>query len=187
MDTFTIEHIIQRLLTTGLGFDLSDPNLAGTPKRIAEMYVNEFFCGVGREFDDFSLFPNTEKYDQLIVSEQIEFVSICSHHFLPFQGKAWFGYIPGEHLVGISKLSRIVTHYAARPQLQEKLSHEILNRFVDVIKPRGAMLIIKARHSCQSIRGAKQPEAIMTTSAIYGLFEQQCAREEMLNIINTQL
>ncbi len=181
----SLETFIKLMLTEGLGLDLSDPNLSGTPQRIARMYLEEFFVGVGKEFDDFTVFPNTKKYSQLIISEEIDFVSVCSHHFLPFNGRAYFGYIPDEYVVGLSKLSRVVCHYAARPQLQENLTHEILECFVNAVKPKGAMLILRAFHQCQSLRGAKQANAMMTTSALYGVFEtNEATRQEMLSLIH---
>jgi len=183
IDLSLLEKFIEQTLSQGLGLDLTDPNLAETPQRIARMY-EELFAGVGKEFDGFTLFPNTKNYDELIISERIDFVSVCSHHFLPFQGSAFFGYIPDRYVVGLSKLARVVCHYAKRPQLQENLTHEIMDCFIKKVKPLGAMLILRAYHSCQSIRGAKQSNAIMTTSAVRGVIKTDVkARQEMLAVI----
>jgi GTP cyclohydrolase IA len=185
IDQKKLEYYITLMLTEGLGFNLTDPNLSDTPKRITRMYAEEFFINVDKEFDDFTIFPNNKNYDQLIVSENIKFVSICSHHFLPFAGSGFFGYLPDKYVVGLSKLSRVITHYAARPQLQENLTHEILNCFVEKVKPKGAMLVLEASHSCQSSRGAKQPDAMMRTSALFGVLKDDAkAREEMLSALH---
>ena len=178
-----LEKFIEQTLSQGLGLDLTDPNLADTPQRIARMY-EELFAGVGVEFDGFTLFPNTKSYDELIISERIDFVSVCSHHLLPFHGQAYFGYIPNKYVVGLSKLARVVMHYAKRPQIQENLTHEIMECFIEKVNPLGAMLVLRAYHSCQSIRGAKQPNAIMTTSAVHGVLKtDEKARQEMLMAI----
>lgn len=179
---------LKLMMEEGLGFDLSDPNLTHTPQRMAKMYVTEFFAGVDTEFEGFSVFPNEEEYDQLIIAERLRFVSICAHHFLPFLGLAWFGYIPDKRLVGLSKIARVVSHYAARPQLQENLTHEILNRFVEEVRPKGAMLILKATHGCQSCRGVRQTETHMATSAVYGALEEdEKVRTEMLSILKLDI
>src|SRR5574337_83306 len=117
--------------------------------------------------------------------DNIHFTSVCSHHFLPFTGKAWFLYIPNEHdLIGASKMPRLVAHYAARPQLQENLCHEVLNRFVEVMQPKGAMLVMRAVHGCMSCRGVRQYNGTgMTSSAIYGSFTQESTRSEGMALI----
>jgi GTP cyclohydrolase I len=185
MNKGVIESCMRDIITSGLGLDLGDPNIADTPARVARMFVDELFKNTHREFDGFTLFPNNKDYDELIISEDIDFVSVCSHHFLPFHGKAYFGYVPDKHVVGLSKLSRVVCHYAARPQIQENLTHEIMGSFVKAVQPLGAMLILRAYHSCQSIRGAKQANALMTTSAVHGIMKTDFkVRQEMLSVIS---
>lgn len=158
-------------LRDGLGFDLNDPNLVDTPERMARMYCHEFFRNVHKDFDDFKAFPNKHKYNQIIMSDCIHFVSVCSHHFLPFSGKAWILYIPGDKLVGASKMSRLVEHYSRRPQLQENLCHEILNRFDQALSPEGVMVVMRAEHGCMMYRGAYQyGGASFVTSAVSGSF-----------------
>ncbi len=191
MDLEKTRFYIEKMLTEGLGFDLTDPNLTDTPRRIAKMYTTELFHNVGEEFPeaDFRKFPNDKKYDQIMMVDNIHFTSMCSHHFMPFTGKAWFLYIPNEFdLIGVSKIPRLVEHYAARPQLQENLCHEILNRFIDVMKPKGAMLVMRAIHGCMSCRGVKQYNNTgMTSSAIYGSFKQQETREEGMDLIRLSM
>ena len=166
-----------------MGLDLTDPNLQETPARMARMYV-ELFRNVGKEYEGWKVFPNKDT-DQIIMGDNIHFTSTCSHHFLPFVGKAWLLYIPGETVVGLSKLSRVVEHYAARPQIQENLGTDILQNFVKHIKPKAFMIMIRAIHQCMSCRGVKQyAGAGMTTSAIHGEFTTDAsAKAEALQMI----
>jgi GTP cyclohydrolase IA len=160
------------LMTEGLGLDLSDPNLSDTPSRVARMYCNEFFCGLCQDYNDFKSFPNDYNYDQIIVSDKINFVSMCSHHFLPFTGNAWVLYIPDKWLIGASKPSRLVEHFACRPQLQEHLCWQVINALELGVQPLGAMVVIRAIHQCMKCRGAKQYSGSgMITSAITGMFK----------------
>lgn len=186
MDLHLVEEYMHKILSEGLGLNMLDPNLIDTPKRIAKMYCRELFHNVGEEFPEskFRSFPNEKNYSQIVMVDNIHFTSMCSHHFMPFTGKAWFLYIPDEKLVGVSKIPRIVEHYAARPQLQENLCHEIMNRFVEVIKPKGVMLVMRAIHGCMSCRGVRQyANSGMTSSAIYGVFNDAAVREEAMNLI----
>jgi len=189
MDISTVEFHLKRAIQDGLGFDLNDPNLKDTPKRIAKMYCNEFFKNVGKEFTDFSLFPNSPTYNQIIMSDRIYFTSMCSHHFLPFSGHAWLLYIPNNHLIGLSKMARLIKHYSARPQLQEQLCNDILFSFTEAVKPLGAMLVMKATHCCMSCRGVYQYNgAGMVTSQISGCFlEFPEVKQEGLELIKLSI
>ena len=187
MDISKTEKHLCAMLEDGLGFDLKDPNLADTPKRIARMYCNEFFKNVGVEYEDFKSFPNVHGYDQIIVSDRIAFVSICSHHFLPFTGLAWLLYIPNERLIGASKMARLVNHYAKRPQIQENLCHEILHRFDNELRPSGCMVFMKGIHDCMRCRGALQPNSGMMTSAVKGAFEDPDLESKGLEMIKISL
>lgn len=186
-----VEKHFRALMTEGLGLDLNDPNMKDTPKRIATMYCEELFHNTFEEYpeEDFRMFPNEENYAQMTMIDNIHFTSMCSHHFMPFTGKAWFIYIPNEHtLVGASKLPRIITHYAARPQLQENLCHQVLDRFVELAEPEGAMLIMRAIHGCMSCRGAMQyNNSGMTSSAIYGAFHDPTVRAEAMALVSLSL
>jgi len=155
MNPKQVELGIRAALEKGLGLDLSDPNLEGTPSRIARMYCEEFFTGIGKEFHEFRVFPNKYGYDQIIMSDKIQFVSMCSHHFLPFEGWAWILYIPDRWLVGLSKLARLVDHYARRPQLQENLCHEVIMSFNREVHPKGCMVFLRGVHGCTRCRGVK--------------------------------
>jgi GTP cyclohydrolase IA len=188
MNLEKMEFYLSKFISEGLEFDLNDPNLKDTPKRMSIMFGHELFHAVNKEFPEkeFSKFPNTEKYNQIIMLDNIHFTSICSHHFLPFSGKAWFLYIPNIYgeLIGASKPARLIAHYAARPQLQENLCHQALNRFVEIMKPAGAMIVMRAIHGCMTCRGVHQyNNSGMINSAVYGGFENQTTREEAMALI----
>lgn len=170
MDQEVSEKQLRLLLGEGLGLDVSDPNLFGTPGRIVRMW-SDLFRNVGKEFpiEKATTFPNEKDYDQLIIKSGIEISSMCSHHFMPFWGVAHFGYLPDKTLVGLSKMTRILRHYCLRPQIQESLTHEVINRFEEIVKPVWCMLVIKCTHACSSCRGAEAKGAEMITSAIGGI------------------
>lgn len=185
MNQAKVEEYFGKLLTEGLGLDLSDPNLKDTPKRVAKMYCQEFFKSLEPNTTLITTFPNDKDYDEIILLDNIPFVSMCSHHFLPFSGKAWFAYIPDKKLVGASKINRLITHYSAKPQLQENLSKEIVDNFVYLLQPKAVMLVMRAIHGCMACRGIRQGnDAGMITSVVYGVFkENDKARSEVLNLI----
>ncbi|MFA7218688.1 MAG: GTP cyclohydrolase I [Dehalococcoidales bacterium] len=181
-----MENNITRLIEEGLGMDLGDPNLTETPKRIAKMY-KDFFTNYGKEpsQDILKRFPNDKKYDEIVLLDNIPFTSICSHHFLPFQGFAWFAYLPGAYLIGASKPARLIHFYSKKPQLQENLAKEIIDYFVDKARPQGAMLVMRAVHGCMATRGAcTGPGAGMVVSATFGAFrDNHATRMEALELI----
>ena len=188
MNQEKVAYFFKRLMVEGLGFKLSDPNLTDTPERVAKMYCQEWFKGTSSEFDDFKSFPNTENYKQIVCFDKIHFSSVCSHHFLPFTGYAWVLYIPKTLLVGMSKPSRLVEHYSSRPQLQENLTHQVLNRFAEVIQPAGTMVVMRALHECVMCRGAKQTNgAGMITDALHGCFSEPDVKAEGLELIKLSL
>ena len=188
MHSDRIEWHFGKILQEGLGLDISDPNLLETPKRISRMY-HEIFKGLGSEFSDFKAFPNEKNYQQLVMLDCIHFVSWCSHHFLPFEGLAWIGYIPDKVLIGASKPARLVDHYASRPQLQENLCHDVINSFDKAIKPRGTIVAMRALHGCMRCRGVKQTGGSgMITSALSGVLRSDSkAREEAMRYIMISL
>lgn len=184
-----VEEYFRKLLVEGLGLDINDPELKDTPARVAKMYCQDFLCNVGKEFRDFKKSPNVRKYNQIIMSDRIHFTSICSHHFLPFTGHAWILYIPADMLVGYSKMARVVNHYAARPQLQETLCHDVIECFDRAMKPQGTMVLMRAIHGCSKCRGAKQYGGSgMTTSAVSGVFlENDSLEQKGLNLVMISL
>jgi GTP cyclohydrolase I len=162
-----------------LGLDLTDPNLTDTPARVARAY-GELFAGMDRPEPEMRTFPNTERYSQVVAVTGIPFYSLCAHHFLPFFGTAHVGYVPGDQVVGLSKLARVVDHFARRPQIQERLTEQIIGFLEARLAPRGAMVILEGRHFCMEMRGIAKPGAVTTTSAIRGAFEDERTRQEFL-------
>lgn len=124
--------------------------------------------------------PEGRVYDEIVYVNSIRFVSVCAHHHLPFFGKAHFGYLPGESIVGLSKIPRLVEVYSKRPQVQEKLTSEIVDTFMDVIKPAGCGLIMEAYHLCMNIRGVENESAFTKTTALRGCFKDNSTKQEFL-------
>lgn len=191
MDLELIEQLVTRILSEGLGLDVTDPNLRGTPGRISKMWVTEFFetLGEGKGFDNLTTFPNEPGYNQLIMLDRIHFTSMCSHHFLPFSGLAWVAYIPDEKLIGASKPSRLISYHSKKPQIQESLCHEVIHDFDRIVEPRGTMVLMRGIHGCMSNRGVLQYNGSgMTTSAVSGsINEDGKTRTEALDLIKISL
>jgi len=166
-----------------LGLDRTDPNLSETPERVARMYL-EMFNGLRSGAEPrVTTFPNDEGYEHMVMERDIPFYSICSHHFVPFYGHAHIAYIPGDQIIGLSKFSRILEFYAKRPQLQERLTEQVVESLVDKLAPKGAMVVIEARHLCVEMRGVKKAGALTVTSAIRGSFHKKPLREEFLDLL----
>src|SRR5215208_6868442 len=147
---------------TALGVDLDDESRRETPRRIARMY-DELLTP---EPFGATTFPNDGGYDELVVAREIPFHSLCEHHLLPFTGVAHIGYLPGERIIGLSKLPRVVDHRSRRLQVQERLTVEIADWLEESLRPRGVGVVLEARHGCMAVRGVRQPEAVTTTSAL---------------------
>ena len=172
-----------RGILTELGLDLADPNLRETDRRVARMYA-EMFSGL-REGSrpQVTCFPNDEGYRAMVMEKQIPFYSMCAHHLVPFYGHAHIAYIPNDRILGLSKFSRILEFYAKRPQLQERLTEQVVGFLEQELKPQGAMVVIEARHLCVEMRGVKKPGAVTVTSAIRGTFYKKEVREEFLDLL----
>lgn len=166
-----------------LNLDLREAHMKDTPRRVARMYL-EIFGGLeaGSE-PKITTFPNDEEYSNMVMVKDIPFFSVCAHHMIPFFGKAHVAYIPGERIVGLSKLARIVEFYARRPQLQERLTEQIIGFIEEKIHPKGSMVVMEARHLCMEMRGVEKPGAMTTTSAVRGLFRDKMARDEFLDLL----
>ena len=173
-----------RSLLEALGLDLGDPNLADTPGRMARAY-EELFGGLRGSEPELRSFPNAESYSQVVAVTGIPFYSLCAHHFLPFFGTAHVGYVPGDRVVGLSKLARVVDHFARRPQIQERLTEQVIDLLERRLSPRGAMVVIEGRHFCMEMRGVAKPGTVTTTSAIRGAFEDERTRQEFLGLVRT--
>ena len=165
----------------------SDPNREGlldTPKRVIDSW-DEVFSGYTTNAETILQATfNAEGYDGIVLLSNIEFHSTCEHHLQPFSGKAHVAYIPVERIVGISKLARIVDHHALRLQNQERITNNVANDLVEHLNPLGAAVIIQASHGCMRCRGVRKQNAIMTTSAMRGVFfDKQEARNELMQLI----
>jgi GTP cyclohydrolase IA len=178
----TIAHHVRGILTA-LGLDLKDPNLAETDLRVAKMYI-EMFHGLAEGAEPkVTTFPNEEGYSHMVMEKQIPFYSMCAHHLVPFYGHAHIAYIPRERILGLSKFARILEFYAKRPQLQERLTEQVVTYLEEQLQPLGAMVVIEARHLCVEMRGVKKPGALTVTSALRGIFHQKPVREEFLDLL----
>jgi GTP cyclohydrolase I len=163
-----------------LRLDRSDHNLAGTPRRVAKMYL-EMFHGLKEGAEpEVTTFPNEENYSAMVTERDIPFYSMCAHHLVPFFGHAHIAYIPRRSIVGLSKLPRILEFYAKRPQIQERLTEQVADYLWNTLSPLGAMVVIEARHLCVEMRGVKKPGALTVTSAIRGCFDDRTVRAEFL-------
>lgn len=175
-----------KLFLEGIGEDPKRPDLAGTPKRIADM-CDEIFCGLRENAEKELEVIFTKEYDEIILVKDIPFYSICEHHLLPFFGKAHIAYVPDKNrITGLSKLARVVDILSKKPQVQEKLTTEIAGLIMKKLKPKGVMVIIEANHLCMSMRGIKKPGALTVTSAVRGIFRKnEKTRSEALSLIKS--
>jgi GTP cyclohydrolase I len=161
-----------RALLEELDLDLTDPHLAGTELRVARAY-RELFAGLADGAEPtLRTFPNTEHYGEPVSVVGIPFYSLCAHHLLPFFGSAHVTYLPGEEIVGLSKLARVVEFYARRPQVQERMTEQIAEFLDRRLCPGGVMVVLQARHFCIEMRGMNRAGLVTTTSAVRGVFTE---------------
>jgi GTP cyclohydrolase IA len=164
-------------LLRALGADLEDEGLRDTPRRVAAAYAELL---TPKPFS-LTTFPNDEGYDELIVARAIPFHSLCMHHLLPFHGVAHVGYLPGEHIIGLSKLGRVVEYFARDLQLQERLTTQVADWLEDELQPKGVGVVLEAEHLCMSLRGVQKMGAKTVTSALRGLVRDDArTRQEFL-------
>jgi GTP cyclohydrolase I len=155
-----------------MGLDLSDDSLSGTPHRVAKMYIQEIFAGLNpANHPDVKTFDNVYGYDHMLVERNITLNSTCEHHFLPIVGVAHVAYIPEGKVVGLSKLNRIVDHYAKRPQVQERLSRQVLTALQEILGTQNVAVVMDAKHLCVSSRGIQDEGSSTVTASYGGLFE----------------
>jgi GTP cyclohydrolase I len=172
-----------RAVMEELDLDLSDPHLQGTDLRVARAF-RELFAGLDAGAEpELRSFPNTERYAAMVTVTDIPFYSLCAHHFLPFFGSAHIAYLPGQRLLGLSKLVRVVEFYARRPQIQERLTEQIVDLLERRLRPAGAMVVVQARHFCIEMRGVSRPGLVTTTSAVRGAFTAERRRREFLTLL----
>jgi GTP cyclohydrolase I len=168
-----------------LGLDRKDDSLSGTPKRVAKMYVKEIFSGLNpNNFPDIKLFENKYNYDQMLVEKNIVFYSNCEHHFVPIIGKAHVAYISSGKVIGLSKINRIVQHFAKRPQVQERLTMQISNAMKKVLNTDDVAVVIDATHLCVSSRGVKDINSSTVTSHFTGQFSNEERKNEFLKYLD---
>ncbi len=169
-----------------LGLDLEDDSLKGTPLRVAKMYVNEIFRGLNPDnAPEIKLFDNKYQYNEMLVERNIPFISNCEHHFVPIVGKAHCAYISNGMVVGLSKINRIVEHYAHRPQVQERMTMQIANHLKEALGTEDVAILIEAEHMCVSMRGVEHAGVVTITSEYGGKFKEEGARMEFLRIIKS--
>ena len=174
-----IRHIMETL-----GLDLSDDSLSGTPMRVAKMYVNEIFGGLNPDVKPkSSTFENKYKYGEMLVEKNITVYSTCEHHLLPIVGKAHVAYISNGTVVGLSKMNRIVDYFARRPQVQERLTIQIVEELQKVLNTKDVACVIDAKHLCVNSRGIKDIESSTVTSEFGGQFKDKTVRREFLDYI----
>jgi GTP cyclohydrolase I len=172
-----------RAVMEELDLDLGDPHLEGTELRVARAY-REMFAGLGAGAEPvLRTFPNTERYTETVSVVGIPFYSLCAHHFLPFFGSVHVGYKPEQRIVGLSKLARVAEFYARRPQVQERMTEQIVEFLDRQLRPAGVMVVIQARHFCIEMRGMNRAGLVTTTSAVRGAFAEDRRRREFLALL----
>ena len=171
-----------------LGLDLTDDSLKGTPRRVGKMFVKEIFRGLNPENKPkISLFANKYQYNKMLVEKNITVQSTCEHHFLPIVGNAHVGYISSGKVIGLSKINRIVDYYARRPQVQERMTRQILDELKGALGTDDVIVIVEAKHMCVSSRGIEDPDSSTVTIEYDGEFINQKTRNEFLEYVNNNL
>ncbi len=170
-----------------LGEDISREGIVKTPERAAKamMYLTSGYDVDASEILKGAMFK--EDYNEMVIVKNIELYSLCEHHLLPFFGKAHIAYIPNGHIVGLSKLPRVVDVFSRRLQVQERLTHDILECINNTLKPQGVAVVIEASHMCMMMRGVQKQNSTTTTSGFRGQFENSETRNEFLKLISNDL
>ncbi|WP_339701341.1 GTP cyclohydrolase I FolE [uncultured Marixanthomonas sp.] len=174
-------------ILTRLGEDVNREGVLKTPERAAKAMQ---FLTSGNSQDPAEILKSAmfaEDYHDMVIIKDIELYSLCEHHMLPFFGKAHIAYIPNGHIVGLSKIPRIVDVFARRLQVQERLTHDILECINDTLKPQGVAVVIEASHLCMMMRGVQKQNSVTTTSGFRGQFEKIETRDEFLKLISNDL
>lgn len=184
VDEQKIEKAVKMILEA-IGEDIEREGLRDTPKRVAKMY-KEVFSGLHKDPRELlkKIFVSDE-HEEMVLIKDISFYSMCEHHLLPFYGKAHIAYIPaGGRITGLSKLVRVIEVIARRPQLQERLTSLVADVVMEMLNPKGVVIVVEAEHLCMTIRGVKKPGSITVTSAVRGLFRHSpVSREEAFSLI----
>jgi GTP cyclohydrolase I len=177
-----VRHIMETL-----GLDLTDDSLNGTPNRVAKMFVKEIFGGLDpKRKPGASTFENKYKYGEMLVEKNITVYSTCEHHLLPIVGRAHIAYISNGSVVGLSKMNRIVDYYAKRPQVQERLTIQIVKELQEVLNTQDVACVIDAKHLCVNSRGIRDVDSSTVTSEFGGKFKEKTTRREFLDYIKLE-
>jgi GTP cyclohydrolase I len=178
-----IKKDVENILNT-LGMDLTDDSLKGTPNRVAKMFVKEIFGGLNpNKKPSSSTFENKYKYNEMLVEKNITVYSTCEHHLLPIVGRAHVAYISNGTVVGLSKMNRIVDYFAKRPQVQERLTMQIVEELQKVLNTQDVACVIDAKHLCVNSRGIRDIESSTVTSEFGGRFKEDNVKREFLDYI----
>ena len=170
-----------------LGMDLSDDSLKGTPRRVAKMFVNEIFSGLKPENKPkSSTFENKYKYGEMLVEKNITLYSTCEHHLLPIFGKAHLAYISNGTVVGLSKMNRIVDYFSSRPQVQERLTLQIVDELKKILRTENVACVIDAKHLCVNSRGIRDISSSTVTAEFSGVFKNNETKREFLDYIKLE-
>tara|TARA_B100000900_G_scaffold374037_1_gene355043 strand:- start:258 stop:938 length:681 start_codon:yes stop_codon:yes gene_type:complete len=181
-----IEKKIQEVLHV-LGMDLTDDSLKGTPRRVAKMFVNEIFSGLHPDNKPMSsTFENKYKYGEMLVEKNITLYSTCEHHLLPIVGKTHVAYISNGSVVGLSKINRIVDYFARRPQVQERLTLQIVEELQKILKTDNVACVIDAKHLCVNSRGISDISSSTITCEFGGRFKEKEIKREFLDYIKLE-
>lgn len=174
-------------IITDLGEDITREGIKKTPERAAKamQFLTQGYQQSAEDILKSAMFK--EDYDEMVIVKDIEVYSLCEHHILPFFGKAHIAYIPNGYIVGLSKLPRVVDVYARRLQVQERLTHDILECINNTLKPKGVAVVIEASHMCMMMRGVQKQNCVTTTSGFRGQFEKNETRSEFLRLISNDL
>lgn len=173
-----------RAIMDTLGLDLSDDSLAGTPERVAEMMVDEIFAGLHPDRKPrMSTFDNKYKYGEMLVEKNIVVYSTCEHHFLPIVGRAHLAYISKGNVIGLSKMNRIVDYYAKRPQVQERMTRQIVLAMQEALGTNDVACVIDAKHMCVNSRGIRDIDSSTITAEYGGRFQEESVKQEFLKLI----
>jgi GTP cyclohydrolase I len=182
----SIKKDVENILTT-LGMDLTDDSIKGTPNRVAKMFVKELFGGLNpSRKPSASTFDNNFKYGEMLVEKNIIVYSTCEHHLLPIIGRAHVAYISKGRVIGLSKMNRIVTYYAKRPQVQERLTMQIVQELQIALGTEDVACVIDAKHLCVNSRGINDIESSTVTSEFGGQFKTEKTKREFLDYIKLE-
>jgi GTP cyclohydrolase I len=182
----SIKKDVENILLT-LGMDLTDDSMKGTPNRVAKMFVKEIFGGLNpARKPKVSTFDNNYKYGEMLVEKNIIVYSTCEHHLLPIIGRAHVAYISNGRVIGLSKMNRIVQYYSKRPQVQERLTMQIVQELQNALGTKDVACVIDAKHLCVNSRGISDIESSTVTSEFGGKFKDPQARREFLDYIKLE-